>query len=110
MDRHQQSALADAMLGAGATLLLLYTTSNERGLISSAPKVALVAGILLVFTGIAFLWGTPRPDLRTRMLASVAGLFIGFGLAVFGTPGAWVALPAGALLFFGVWRAIGKRR
>jgi hypothetical protein len=40
------------------------------------------------------------------MLASTAGLLIGFGLALGGTKGTWVSLAAGALLLAVVLRRL----
>lgn len=102
MNRKQRGVLGDALLGAGATLILLYsTTAAARG------YVALGAGIILVVAGIVLLWGVPRPDLRTRLLSSTAGLFVGFGLATLGTGvGSYLALAAGVALLLGVWRAV----
>jgi hypothetical protein len=105
MNLRQRSALADTTLAAGATVLLLYSTASAHG-----GWPALAAGIVLVLAGIAMLWGTPRPDLHSRMLASVAGLFLGYGAALLGTLGAWVSLGAGALLLLGLWGALGRAR
>lgn len=97
--------LADAALGAGATILLLFSTDNAAGGIG-----ALVAGIALVLAGIVLLWGTPRPDLRTRMLASVGGLLMGYGLAIVAMGvGAWLSLGAGAAILGALWLRLRDR-
>ena len=97
--RKQRGVAADASLGAGATILLLFSTDNAGGGVA-----ALVGGIVLVTSGIFLLWGVPRPDLRTRMLASVAGLFLGFGAATIALgPGAWLAIGAGAFMLAVLW-------
>lgn len=100
MNRRQRGIIADATLAAGATILLLLSTSATSG------RAMLVLGVALVVLGIGLLWGTPRPLLRARLLASVAGLLLGFGVAV-GGAGRWVALGAGALLLLGVVRMAG---
>jgi hypothetical protein len=100
--RRQRGALADAVLAAGATILLLLSTSAAAG------RGVLVLGIALVVAGIGLLWGTPRPVLAARLLASVAGLLMGFGIAV-GGAGRWVALAAGAVLLLAVLRVSGGR-
>lgn len=98
MNRRQRGALADAILAAGATIILLFSTTAAR-----FGWLALAGGIALVVVGAALLWGTPRPPLRTRMLASVAGLLIGFGVASASVgAGAAFSIGAGALLLFGV--------
>lgn len=101
MNRRQRGALADATLAAGATVLLLVSTSAATG------RFALALGILLVLVGIALLWGTPKPILGTRLLASVSGLLVGFGAI---TPGAgrWVALGTGVVLLAAVFRVAGR--
>lgn len=98
MNRRQRGALADATLAAGATILLLFSTTGAR-----FGWLALAGGIALVVLGGALLWGTPRPPLRTRMLSSIAGLLLGFGMASVGVgAGAAFSIGAGALLLLGV--------
>lgn len=100
MTPRQRAAIADAMLAAGATVLLLYSTASDRA------WWALVVGIVLVLVGMGLLWGTPRPTLGARLVASVAGLLLAFGASIFGQgPGAWFALVAGGALLLGVLRA-----
>lgn len=96
--RRQRGVIADALLGAGATVLLLQAT-----LARSPWRIAL--GLGLVVAGVAFLWGVPRPTLRLRMLSSIAGLLLGFALATAesGT-GAFVAFLAGIALLLGCLR------
>ena len=106
MNRRQRGVLADASLGAGATVLLLYSTDNTLGGVG-----ALAAGVVLVIAGIILLWGVPRPDLRTRMLSSVAGLFVGYGFATIGLgPGAWLALGTGVLMIAMLWVRLARFR
>ena len=106
MNRRQRSAVADAVLAAGATIILLQSTTGGR-----FGWAGLAAGILLVVAGAALLWGTPRPTLRSRMLASVAGLLVGFGAATMGSAaGAWLALACGLALLLGVLRAVRRVR
>ncbi|HUR67832.1 MAG TPA: hypothetical protein VM370_01190 [Candidatus Thermoplasmatota archaeon] len=104
MNARQRSALADALLGAGATLILLFSTADARG-----GVMALAIGIALVVVGVAMLWGTPRPELRTRMLASVAGLLVGFGGAI-GGRGMWLSIGVGAFLLAGILLQVRTRR
>lgn len=96
MNRRQRGALADAILAAGATIILLFSTTGAR-----FGWIALAGGVALVVVGAALLWGTPRPPLRTRMLSSIAGLLVGFGIAS-GGQGAAFSVGAGALLLLGV--------
>jgi len=106
MNQRQKGVVADAALGAGATILLLYSTDNSGGGLG-----ALVGGIALVVAGIILLWGVPRPDLRTRMLSSVAGLFVGYGLATIAIgPGAWLALGSGIFMLAVLWVRLAAKR
>lgn len=91
----QRGVVADAMLGAGATVLLLQ---GVRG--ASAWTIAVA--VLLLVAGAALLWGVPRPTFRLRMTASLAGLLLGFAIATAesGT-GAFVSFLTGIALLMG---------
>lgn len=99
----QRTAIADATLAAGATVLLLYSTASDRA------WWALALGIGLVIVGAALLWGTPRPRLAARLVASLAGLLLVAGLGSLAAGwGAWVAVAAGVALLLGVLRATAR--
>lgn len=103
-DRRRRGVVADALLGAGATLLLLQATLER-----SAWRITL--GALLVLAGATLLWGVPRPTLRLRMLSSIAGLLLGFGLATAGSGvGSFVAFLSGLALLLGCLRVAGGAR
>lgn len=97
MNRRGRAAIADATLAAGATILLLDRSA-----------VSLALGVACIVAGLALLWGTPRPDLTSRMLASVAGLLVGFGYVVGGT-GRWVAALTGLVLLTSLLARLSRR-
>lgn len=93
----QRGVLADATLGAGATMLLLQSTS------ASQRSVALtVVGILLVVVGLVLLWGVPRPSFGRRTASTLAGLFIGFAVVASEGLASWGAMAFGVLLLAGL--------
>lgn len=104
--RSLRGTLADAAIAAGATLLLLFSTAP----LTLAPALALGVGVAFVLAGAAMLWSVPRPALTARLLASLAGLLLGYGAATWGTAGAWVALAAGGTLLVGIVRPAPSSR
>lgn len=95
--RRRRGVLADATIGAGATILLLQSTS------ASTRGVALtVAGVALVVVGLALLWGVPRPSFRLRMVSSLAGLLFGYAVVAPEGPATWLAVAGGVVMLAGL--------
>lgn len=100
----QRGAIADAMLGMGATILLLQSASG-----STRSYVLTGIGAALVLVGLALLWGVPRPSYRRRIAASLAGLFAGYAVVAPEGPASWWAIVAAVLLLGGVLVRAGRR-
>ena len=101
--RRQRGVVADATLAAGATVLLLQSTS------ASTRSVAFtVAGVVLIVVGLALLWGVPRPSFRLRTASSMAGLLLGNALVAPEGPASWLAAAAGAIMIGGLVARVRK--
>lgn len=101
----QRGVLADATLGAGATMLLLQSTS-------ATPRSWILTGlgVALVVMGLALLWGVPRPSFRLRTASSLSGIFFGYAIVAPEGPATWAAVAFGVLLLGGILHRVRPSR
>ena len=93
----QRGVVADATIAAGATILLLQSTSaTQRSLLLT------IVGVALVVVGLALLWGVPRPSFRLRTASSAAGLFLGYAVVAPEGPATWASVAIGVVLLAGI--------
>lgn len=105
IDHGQRGVIADAMLAAGATVLLLQSTSA-----STRSWVLTGVGVALVLVGLGLLWGVPRPSFRRRTAASLAGLSLGYAVVAPEGAATWAAVALGVLLLAGILHRVRPSR
>lgn len=97
MNTFQRGIIADALVAAGATLLLLTSTAR-----ATRSWIFIAVGIALVLAGLALQWGVPRPTFRLRMMSSLVGLLAGYAIVAPEGPASWLAIATAVVLLAGL--------